>query len=57
LTVGTPSLCGDGNRPDVANELRARPLVAGSGRGRLSTMRFITIVEVIRMMPGGLATS
>jgi hypothetical protein len=48
---------GDGVGPDVANELRARPLVAGSGRGRLSTMRFITIVEVIRMMPGRLASS
>ena len=34
--------------PDGANSLRVRPLVAGSGRGRLSTMRSITIVEVIR---------
>jgi hypothetical protein len=43
--------------PDVGNERRVRPLVAGSGRGRLSTMRFITIVEVIRMIPGRVASS
>jgi hypothetical protein len=48
-------LAGKGLEPDLANELRLRG--PGSGSGRLSTMRFITIVEVIRMMPGRLASS
>jgi hypothetical protein len=43
--------------PDKTPLTVLRGRVRGCGSGRLSTMRFITIVEVIRKMPGRVASS
>jgi hypothetical protein len=41
----------------VAAPRTVRLRVPGNGSGRLSTMRFITIVEVMRWTPGKVASS
>ena len=52
LDIDTASLAGHHRRPRTAMGLR----VPGSGSGRLSTTRFITMVEVMRWTPGKVAS-